>query len=275
MDEAHLIGAFALGLLGSLHCVGMCGGISMALGQGVRPHGALPVWVARVNFQMLFGMGRISSYMLAGFLVASLGETARLLLGGLTGVWLRSLAGVLIALMGLHIAGVWSAVARLEALGRPLWIRLQPLTRQLLPVNTSPRALALGALWGFLPCGLVYSTLALSLTTAAPWQGALTMGYFGLGTLPAMAGIGLLSSGVSGVLQSHRFRRLAGLMLVVLGGWTVVQAWAHAGHGSHGEHPGAARHGDHRHHGSHDNPAIHGIHAILPGPAAVPDNTGP
>lgn len=238
MDEAHIIGAFTLGLLGSLHCVGMCGGISAALGQGVRPHGGAPVWVSKAHFQMLFGMGRISSYMLVGGLAAGLGESFRTLLGSGAGPWFRSVAGLLIALMGLHVAGVWSGIARIESLGRPLWKRLSPLARRLLPVTSAPRALALGALWGFLPCGLVYSTLALSLTATTAWQGALTMGYFGLGTLPAMAGVGLLSSGFTGVLQAARFRRMAGILLVLLGTWTVTQAWMHANHPDHTGHTG-------------------------------------
>jgi sulfite exporter TauE/SafE len=202
---------------------------------------------------MLFGMGRISSYMLVGGLVAGLGESFRTLLGSGAGPWFRSVAGVLIALMGLHVAGIWSGIARIEGLGRPLWNSISPFTRRLLPVTSAPRALALGALWGFLPCGLVYSTLALSLTATTAWQGALTMGYFGLGTLPAMAGVGLLSSGLTGVLQTVRFRRIAGVLLVVLGAWTVAQAWAHTHHADHAHHenpsdPGPAHHAGHAGH---------------------------
>lgn len=230
-----LLAAFSVGFLGSIHCVGMCGGISAALGQSMGP-GENNV-ARRLTYQFLFSSGRIGSYMMAGLLAASLGEGFRHLFDT-TGQWiLRAIAGTMMIALGLYLSQIWRGLARLEQWGGKLWKRISPLTRSLLPVRHPGQALALGALWGWLPCGLVYSALSWSVTASSPLMGAISMGYFGLGTLPAMLGVGLFSNQLQTALHKPALRWTGGALLVLFGLWTLVSPWlghSHSAMGTHG-----------------------------------------
>lgn len=223
-QSLNLLAAFSVGFLGSLHCIGMCGGISAALGQSLG-HAGSQGFYQRLNYQMLFSSGRIGSYMLAGFLAASVGEGFRQLFDNNGQVFLRSLAGIMMIALGLYLSHLWRGLARLEQWGSHLWKFLAPLSRRLLPVKSAHQALALGALWGWLPCGLVYSALSWSIAAPSPTIGALTMGYFGLGTLPAMLGIGLFSGAMQDTLRTPAVRWTAGFMLAGFGVWTLLSPW--------------------------------------------------
>ena len=114
-----------------------------------------------------------------------------------------------------------SALAYLEKQGNLLWRHIQPLSRQLLPVRNPLQAVALGALWGWLPCGLIYSTLIWS-ATASDWQtSALLMACFGLGTIPAMLATGLLASQVQSLLKNRKAQTIAGLLIILFGLYTI------------------------------------------------------
>jgi hypothetical protein len=130
---------------------------------------------------------------------------------------LFALSSGMLILLGLYLAGLWGAVRRLEQMGAGLWKHLQPFTAKLLPVNTVPRALGLGALWGWLPCGLVYSVLITALASGSATQGALIMAAFGLGTLPNLLAIGLFWESIKGWVQSPHVRLAAGAMVVSFG----------------------------------------------------------
>ncbi len=227
-QSLNLLAAFSVGFLGSLHCVGMCGGISAALGQSM---GNAHTLAQRITYQSLFSGGRIGSYMVAGLLAASLGEGFRHLYEGQAQLILRSIAGAMMIALGLYLSQLWRGLAKLEQLGGLLWKHIAPLTRRLLPVKHPAQALALGALWGWLPCGLVYSALSWSVTAPSPVMGALTMGYFGLGTLPAMLGVGLFSSAAQDLLRAPALRWVGSALLITFGVWTLASPWL--GHGSH------------------------------------------
>jgi hypothetical protein len=133
-------------------------------------------------------------------------------------------AGITLVLLALFLAG-WSPLVRvMEAAGATLWRRLQPCTRRFLPANTIPRALGLGALWGWLPCGMVYAVLLTAASTGDARDGALVMAAFGLGTLPNLLAVAVFAhrlqryTGISGV-------RIAGALAVAALG---VYALAHA-----------------------------------------------
>ncbi len=180
--------AFLMGLLGGVHCVGMCGGIVSAL-VGAGGEG-FPRWKLRLGYNL----GRIASYATAGAVAGTVGG-ASLLLARALPVQMVALviANVLLIGLGLYLAGFSNLVVRLEGPGRWIWRYVQPLTRRLLPADTWWRALALGGLWGWLPCGLVYSILATALLASSAPGGAAVMIAFGLGTLPnlLMAGAAL------------------------------------------------------------------------------------
>ena len=204
--------AILVGLLGSSHCLGMCGGIVSALNMGVtadlKPR---PLFA----YHLAYNLGRICSYVLVGFAAGSLGAgLAQLGVSPLAG---RLFAALFMIALGLYLANWWRGLALLERLGTHLWRRLQPLGQSLLPVRNPLQAFLLGALWGWLPCGLVYAVVAWSLTTTNAVDAALLMFGFGLGTLPAMLLAGYAFNYLKDWVKAPRVRRLAGITVMAFG----------------------------------------------------------
>jgi sulfite exporter TauE/SafE len=233
MTEFSLLAVFLVGLLGGVHCLGMCGSIVGIFTTQV------PAGRARWPFHLAYSSGRIASYAFAGALVGALGQTGLLMRDAVPVQHLLfALSSVMLFLLGMYLAGWGSAVRRLERVGGVLWKRLQPLTSRLLPVSTLPRALGLGVLWGWLPCGLVYSVLVTALASASPQSGAAIMLAFGLGTLPNLIAIGLFWEGLRRRTQMPLVRTLAGSVVMAFGvyglvkvGYTFyVHGWAGACH---------------------------------------------
>jgi sulfite exporter TauE/SafE len=214
--------AFLAGLLGSSHCVGMCGGIAAALANG-QP--AAPA--VRTLLPLVHGCGRILSYAAAGALAATLGVAAlRQLADQHWSALLRLCAASVMIIIGLNLAlAPWTPVAWLrtpERWGALLWRRVMPVLSRRLPRAALPRALAAGLLWGWLPCGLVYSALLAAATSGSPLRGALTMLAFGAGTVPAVAGVGYVGGRSWLRRASGGSRRLVGAVIVVCGLWTAA-----------------------------------------------------
>lgn len=210
----QLISALILGLLGGGHCLGMCGGLMGALSLAIpaeRRHQRLRLLVA-------YNAGRILSYTAAGLL---LGLAGWALASGPLATVLRSIAGLLLIAMGLYLAGWWSGLTRIETLGRGLWHRLQPITRRFMPITSAPRALLLGGLWGWLPCGLVYSTLLWAASQGDALHSAALMFAFGLGTLPVLLATGLAAERLVGLLRRRGVRVAGGLLVILFGLWTL------------------------------------------------------
>jgi len=217
-----LTAAWFVGLASTLHCAGMCGGIVGALSLSL-PAAVRADRLRFIGFVLAYNAGRLASYVVAGALAGAVGAAlgAGLALEPAQGA-LRLLAAIMLACIGLSIAGWLPPVAAIERFGQPLWRRLEPLGRRLLPVRSWPEALAFGAVWGWLPCGLVYYMLALAAAAGGALSGAATMLAFGAGTLPVMLLSGLLAGGLARLGGVPRLRRVAGLTLVVLG---VLTAW--------------------------------------------------
>ena len=225
-----LLSAVVLGLLGGGHCLGMCGGLMGALTM------AIPVEQRsrRVQLLLAYNLGRILSYGCAGLLLG-LGGWA--LANSPAAMVLRILAGLLLICMGLYLGGWWSGLTRIEALGRGLWRHIQPLTKRLLPVTSLPRALLLGALWGWLPCGLVYSTLLWAASQDSALDSGLLMLAFGLGTLPVLIASGLAAQRLNQLLRQRSVRTAGAVLVIIFGLWTLPgphQAWL-MGHASHSQ----------------------------------------
>lgn len=221
MFEIALSAAFVGGLAGSLHCAGMCGGIVRVM--CAQPgSGAAPPW----PHLLAYNGGRIASYMLAGALAGALGEAGLLTRAApMLQPLMYFLASLMLVALGLYLTGVAPVVARIEAAGLWLWRRLQPWTAKLLPVTSVPRALALGALWGWLPCGMVYAVLLTALALGSWWQGAVLMLAFGLGTLPNMLGIGLFYQRLERWRRAALVRVLAGGAIAAFGVFGLIKAW--------------------------------------------------
>jgi len=209
--EVNYLAALLVGLLGGVHCVGMCGGIVATLGIGLPAQRTWPLLLA-------YNGGRLFSYTLAGAVAGGFGA---LLAGSVAGAWgqwlLALLAALLMIALGLYLGGWWFGLLRLERLGGRWWRYLEPTARRLLPVRGVAGASALGALWGWLPCGLVYSVLIWSLSSGGALNGALLMAAFGLGTLPNLLAMGLLARQLGQRLQQPIWRRSAGVLVLLLG----------------------------------------------------------
>ncbi len=223
--ESGYLSAFLVGLLGGVHCVGMCGGVVAALSLGLPEQGGRNSWPLLLGYNL----GRISSYSLAGAMMGGVGLLA-VQLSDLHQVQLglQLLAAMMMIALGLYLAGWWFGLSRLERWGGKVWSLIEPLGRGLLPVKTPLRALLLGSLWGWLPCGLVYSVLIWALAAGDPQTGALLLLSFGLGTLPNLLAMGLFANRLRRWVQILWVRRLAGLLVIVfglLGVWRVASAF--------------------------------------------------
>ncbi|TCJ16307.1 sulfite exporter TauE/SafE family protein [Parasulfuritortus cantonensis] len=216
MPEISLITAFLAGLLGGAHCVGMCGGIVAAMSlQGGRRQ-PLP-------FHLGYNLGRLASYTLAGALAGLAGSAAFLsdrLLPVQTGLFV--VAQVVLILMGLYLAGLNRAVLWLEHAGGGLWRRLQPVFGRLLPIRDFPGAVAAGLVWGWLPCGLVYSVLVTALASGGPVSGALLMLAFGFGTLPNLLAMGWAAERLRALAANRAVKLAAGLIVAGFGVWGLL-----------------------------------------------------
>ncbi len=209
-----LVSALVLGALGSGHCLGMCGGLMSALTLAISPEQRS----RRLGLLLVYNLGRTLSYTAAGLLIG-LGGWA--VAGGPTAIALRMVAAFLLIAMGLYLTGWWSGLTRLESLGQKLWRHLQPVATRLLPVDTLPRALLLGSIWGWLPCGLVYSTLLWAASQGSPQDSALLMFAFGLGTWPALVTTGLAAERLTAWLRQRRIRIAGGLLVIAFGLWSL------------------------------------------------------
>jgi len=209
-----LSSALILGLLGGGHCLGMCGGLMGALTL------AIPKEQRSRRFRLLlaYNLGRILSYALAGLLLGLAGWAVA---NSPVAVAMRVVAALLLISMGLYLAGWWSGLTRIESLGRGLWRHIQPVANRLLPVSSLPRALLLGALWGWLPCGLVYSTLLWAASQGNVGNSALLMLAFGLGTWPVLLATGLAAERTNALLRKRGVRVAGGLLVILFGLWTL------------------------------------------------------
>lgn len=216
-----LISALILGLLGGGHCLGMCGGLMGALTLAIPPEQR----GRRLQLLLAYNLGRILSYATAGLLFGLAGWAVA---SSPAAMLLRIVAGLLLISMGLYLGGWWSGLTRIEALGRGLWRHIQPVASRLLPVSSLPRALLLGALWGWLPCGLVYSTLLWAASQGDALESGLLMLAFGLGTWPVLLATGMAAERLTALLRRRGVRMAGGLLVILFGLWTLPgphQAW--------------------------------------------------
>jgi hypothetical protein len=246
-SEITLFSAFLVGLLGSTHCVGMCGGIVSALTFGLRDDLRRSAWTLG-PYLLAYNTGRISSYVVAGVIAGAVGAGAFGVLPSSAARWaVKLVTGCFMIALGLYLAGWWPGLQILEKWGGALWRRIEPLGRRLLPVDHPLKALAFGLVWGWLPCGMVYAVLAWALTSGSAMQGAMLMLAFGLGTLPMLLTIGAAAEWLKDFVRHSRVRQGAGLIVLLFGLYTILAPGGHAGHGADpvGHTPSTAEHAGH------------------------------
>lgn len=209
---------FLIGFFGGGHCVGMCGGLSSAFALQLPPH------IKRFWLILLLNSGRITSYVAIGILLGLLGQIGisldetRWLQNGLFVA-----ANILLLLLGLYLAGLSHAATKVESLGRPIWRRLNPLLNKLLPIQSVPACFGVGLLWGWLPCGLVYSASLYALGSGSAAKGGLYMLAFALGTLPNLLAMGFFAAQLKSFLQKRGVRLAAGLLVAAWALWQLGQ----------------------------------------------------
>jgi uncharacterized protein len=226
-DPAILLSAFMLGFFGSAHCLGMCGGLASALGLNTAPptkniiatHNRSSQTSGHPLFLLAYNIGRISSYCMAGLIVGSLGFWLSKQLAALE--VLRYLAASMLILMGLYLGQWFNGILWTEKLGSKLWPYIQPLSKRFIPIKSLKDAFFVGIVWGWLPCGLVYSALIWASLEASTLGSALIMLAFGLGTLPSMLASGLFAQQLSGFIRQLWFRSTAALLMITFGLWSM------------------------------------------------------
>lgn len=239
-SELTFFTAFLVGLLGSTHCIGMCGGIVGALDMGLKNPNRSDSSI--FGYHIAYNSGRILSYIVIGMLAGYLGGGIASF-GLLPGIPVSRLvtAAFMIAL-GLYLANWWRALSILERWGSKVWQKIQPFGQRLLPVRNLPQAFGLGLIWGWLPCGLVYTVVAWSLTTADPIQSALLMLGFGLGTMPAMLLLGGTLGHLNHWIRQPKMRIAAGTLIIAFGVYTGVSSLLPGSETQHQKH--SAQHTD-------------------------------
>ena len=218
IDWLVLFGAFASGLLGTVHCVAMCGGIATGLSRGKQD----TAWMAALP-----NLGRVLGYALGGAIVGGFG-------GGLlalahdpgVGIAMRAAVGIVLVVAGLRLLDRGGRLPRFAGgPGARLWHWLAPLRAKVWPADTAPKRLALGMLWGWMPCGLSTTLLAAAWLQASAWHGALTMAAFGIGTLPVMVPLTWAGMRIGRHLQRGGLRVAAGTLVIGAGLLTLAGPW--------------------------------------------------
>jgi len=226
----NLAAVFLVGLLGSVHCAGMCGGIVGALSLAPPRAGAAVIALRTAVAPALprtlaYNLGRIASYGTAGALAGGLAGGA-LRLGALPALQALAyvLANLLLLALGLYLMDAWRGIARIEAGGQAIWRRVAPLLRRIGPPDTAGRLFLAGAVWGWLPCAMVYSVLVTAMLSGSAAGGAAVMLAFGLGTLPMMMALGLAGARLRTLLRLRAVRLACGALVLGFGALGLARA---------------------------------------------------
>ncbi|ALQ54486.1 Cytochrome biogenesis protein [Pseudoalteromonas issachenkonii] len=217
MIDPIFVSAFLMGLIGSGHCIAMCGGIASSLQLASNKR---QTWL----YSLAYNSGRALSYMLAGALVAGISSQFATQNSAFA-LFLSFLAGVFMLLVGVYIMRLAATLQWLEKLGKTLiWQHLIKLNKYLMPIDSPLKALGYGALWGWLPCGLVYSALTWAMTSGTAINGALVMLAFALGTFPAMITLGVAAQKLNTLFNHPWTRIILGSVIIWYGIYLLIIA---------------------------------------------------
>ena len=239
MTTALLVAAFLMGFLGSPHCLGMCGGVVAAFSLSMKDVSP----AKRRRLIATYHFGRLVSYSILGLVAGLIGTTVLepLMKGNSTP---RILLGLVLVFVGVTMLGM-PFLNKLERVGMRFWQYLSPVRQKVFPLNTYPRALAAGLLWGYLPCGLVYGALLIAVVAHDPLSGAALMFVFGLGTVPMLVATHETVGWLRDKIGRFRLRQVNGALMVLSGMAVIfvpmIMMSMHSGHGGHGGEDGHAQ----------------------------------
>ena len=225
MDSIYIT-AFIVGVLGGVHCLGMCGGVVGGLTFSLESR-VQTSWWKMMPFQLSYNVGRLSSYVIIGAIFGAFGATLGSLAAFLPAQQLlQTVAGLFMIALGLYLGGWWFGVAKIEKLGQGLWNKIAPLTSKLTPVKHYHQAWLYGLVWGWLPCGLIYSMLIMAMSSGSALNGAGVMLAFGLGTLPNLMLMGVFAFYFTRLSRMVWVKRFAGLSVILMGAWQLYLAYS-------------------------------------------------
>jgi len=229
MTWALFLAAFSMGLFGSPHCLGMCGGIVTAFGLSMQH-----VSESKKNGLILtYHLGRLISYSLLGLIESVIGVA--IFQSIMSNSAPRIVLGAVLVLIGLAMLGL-PLFNQLEKFGMRFWQSLAPIRKKVFPIDSFGKALFAGLLWGFLPCGLVYGALMMAIAGNNIATGAALMFVFGLGTMPMLIAtqktVGMLQSSI----KRFRLRQINGVIMMLSGLAVIfIPMMMHHNH-NHGSH---------------------------------------
>ncbi|PSV57176.1 sulfite exporter TauE/SafE family protein [Photobacterium sp. GB-3] len=215
MVNLDFYAAFLIGLMGAGHCIGMCGGVAAAITIGMPENTKNSKrWIYLLNYNF----GRLVAYTVAGAIIGAMLASIATINGSNSPlIFMRFLAAIMMIVLALYIGQWWFGLNKIERVGQVVWRYISPLASSFLPLKSPIKALPFGFLWGWLPCGLVYSTLTWAAVSGSALNGAIVMLAFGLGTLPAMLAVGGFATQLKICLKNLYFRRVSALLLMVYG----------------------------------------------------------
>lgn len=187
---------------------------------------------ASLSYVLAYNTGRLASYATAGAIAGGMAQSLRLISAlaplQLAGYWL---ANLMLVALGLYLMDVWHGVTRVEAAGKLLWTRLQPLLKHVMPADSPAKVFLLGTLWGWVPCGMVYSVLLTAMMSGGAASGAAVMLAFGLGTLPMLLALGLFGAKLKTFAARRAVRVAGGAVVLAFGLLGIFRAATGMPHG--------------------------------------------
>jgi len=214
IDNYNFYSALLIGFMSSAHCVVMCGGVASILSANIPLHHRNAS--IKLVYLLAYNAGRLFSYCMAGALLGySFGFFA--LKSHLIFAILQLISGVMLVLVGLYVGQWLNIISYIERLGKTLWAYISPLAKRQIPFKSPYGAISFGLVWGWLPCGLVYSTLTWAAASGSSGQGALIMLGFGVGTLPAMFALGIVADTIKTLLQHRLVKHLSAILIIGFG----------------------------------------------------------
>jgi uncharacterized protein len=242
-----MLAALATGLVGSVHCVGMCGTATTALlsrspaalastsappgglasirvvidGARASPAGTEPSLSSSLQTSLAFNLGRLASYAAAGAILAGVtgALASQIVLNDAMPlrISIYVIGQLFVIAIGCYVAGFTQFLAPLERAGSVIWRRVAPFTRRWSSPKNAGQAFLLGGLWGWIPCGMVYGALASAMSSGGAVAGAMVMFAFGLGTLPVMLMMGAIGPSLRRTLAGPNLRLVLGMIIIGVG----------------------------------------------------------
>lgn len=221
MDTVNIIAIISIAFLGSFgHCIGMCGGIVLAYSSiKIEPQSSK---VSKSIAHLLYSFGRVFTYTVLGAVFGTLGGVVTF--SNTANGALLVFAGIVMVLAGLSLMGKIKFLTVIEHTFSSSKL-YKDAFKTILNSKSNFSFFLLGMLNGLLPCGFVYFFAITAASTASPLYGALVMFIFGISTIPAMFGLGFLSSMASATSFRNMMMSLSSVAVILYGGFTIYNGY--------------------------------------------------